>query len=221
MLLKVWFKDKQLTIYDGPYTLYFGKGIKAVEGYYKDSRRIGIWKYYYPNGAIKDSGEINGKWKSWYPSGILESEGEYSNDLMAGSWTWYRDNGKPSTIEEYKNGKIAKLQCFDEQGNYSGEFCSILKPPYPLGEFRDFQSHMLDNISMPKDLQKKELKGVILVTCDITKEGKLSKVIVETPYEQLTKEVERFFNTLTNWSPAITHNRAIDYKIEYKIPLNN
>src|ERR1700730_15920874 len=58
MLLKIWFKDRNLTIKDGPYTLYHGKGIKAIEGNYHNNERIGLWKSWHKNGQLKDSGMI-------------------------------------------------------------------------------------------------------------------------------------------------------------------
>ena len=298
MMLKVWFKDKNLTIKDGPYILNFGKGKKSIEGYYVNNQGAGSWKYWYRNGVLKDSGLLdhgqmvgtwsskyengklramaeyspagsaieqllvspknsspllpstdtlmgilhgnwisfydngnkldsgkyingkrNGLWKSWYQNGETEAEGYLKSDSLEKEWIWYRQNGNLSTKEFYEGNKLVKMECFDEQGIYTGDYCSILKPPYPLGNFRDFENFMMDNIMVPKTLQNKPLEGTISIKCDITKDGKLAKLIVQSPYETLTKEVERFFNSLTNWSPAITHNRTIDYTIEYKVPL--
>ena len=78
---------------------------------------------------------------------------------------------------------------------------------------------MMDNIKIPRELQNKELRGTVSIQCEISKDGKLKKLKVTSPYKPLTEEVEKFFNTLTNWSPAIVHNRAVDYTIEYKLPL--
>jgi len=298
LLLTIWFRDANLTVRDGPFSLYFGKQKKWVQGYFVNNAQYGLWRYWYPNGTLKDSGLIvngqlskkwmswsesgvpvamgeyevdssliitpgklgqssslipstddliktrtgawityfsNGKmadsgqyfknkraghWKLWYESGILEAEGEFKNDSLVGEWKWYRQNGNLSTKEFYKENKLHKLECFDEEGKYSGEFCSVLKPPFPIGNFSDFQNYMMDNIQVPKDLRNKELKGNITIECTISQDGKLSKLIVNGPYKSLNDEVEKFFRTLTTWSPAVAHNRVVEYTIEYKLPLS-
>ncbi len=298
LLLKMWFKDKQLTIKSGPYTLYYPKKVKAVQGYYHNNQQVGLWRYWYKNGQLKDSGNIQnenpvgtwyswyengnfmaigeyakadsnlipstipksvevtslipstelvgtrngrwifyhengiqmdsgaykdnwrtGLWKTWYQNGQMEAMGSFEEGLMEGEWVWYRENGKQCTKEFYKKNKLVSIECFDEEGNFSGDYCSILKPPYPIGDFNDFQAYMLDNIILPKELTGKELKGVVKISCLVGKEGKLKTIKAESPYAALNKEVERFFNTLSNWSPAITHNRLIDYTMEYEIKL--
>ena len=295
-LLEVWFKDKNLTIKDGPFSLYYGKEKPSMVGYFVNNQQEGGWKYWYRNGVLKDSGVIqhgqmvgiwrswhdngtlmavgnykldstvtimnqnvagqtllplqnglggykhgewvsyfptgnkydsgqyinnrkNGYWKFWRPGAILEAQGNFVNDSLTGEWNWYGENGKQSTKEFYKEHKLVKMECYDENGNYTSDYCSILKPPYPLGDFRDFQNYMMDKIQMPKELINKELKGSITIQCEITKDGKLNKLNVSCPYPSLTQEVEKFFNTLTTWSPAIVHNRPVQYTIEYKLPL--
>lgn len=297
VLMVAWFKDKNLTIKDGPYSFYFGNGKQYIQGYYANNVPVGAWKYWYTNGVLKDSGILqngqmidtwklwhengalmavgnykfdstivivpqsssnassllptpdaisrtkhgiwvsyfpsgnkydsgeyvnnrkNGYWKFWRPGSLLEAEGYFLNDTLTGEWNWYGENGNRSTREFYKDNKIVKMECYDENGEYDGDFCSILKPPYPLGDFRDFQNYMMDNIRFPKELLNKELKGDVTIQCEISKDGKLSKLNVVSPYPSLTQEVEKFFNTLTNWSPAIVHNRPVQYTIEYKLPL--
>jgi len=297
LLLVAWFKDKNLTIKDGPYSFYYGNGKQYVQGYFVNNLPMGGWQYWYANGVLKDSGVIqngqmvqtwkswhengslmaignykfdssivvlpaadgytssllpkpdvisrtkhgtwasyfpsgnlydsgeyvnnrkNGYWRFWRPGALLEAEGYFVNDTLTGEWNWYGENGKRSTREFYKASKLVKMECYDENGEYTGDFCSILKPPYPLGDFRDFQNYMMDNIQFPKELINKELKGDVTIQCEISKDGKLNKLNVVSPYPSLTQEVEKFFNTLTNWSPAIVHNRPVQYTIEYKLPL--
>jgi len=297
-LIKAYFLDKDLTIKDGPYTLYHPKKIKAIEGYYKNNMTVGVWRYWYMDGQIKDSGqmqnnrmiglwkswyengnlrmEINysdidfgsdpgkprqqaisslvpnhesfsfvmkgevksyyrsgklldsgaysnnqkqGLWKKWYPDGKLESAGKFVNNNMTDEWEFYRENGNRSSKEKYANNKVVSMECYDESGNLTGSYCNILKPPVPLGKFNNFNEYVLDNVFWPKDLKDKTVQGNVLVKYKITKEGKLINfTIVSSPHELLSKEVERFFGTLENWSPAISHNRAVDFEMQYEVP---
>lgn len=296
-LIKAYFLDKDLTIKDGPYVLYHPKKIKAVEGYYAKNLSTGIWRYWYVNGQIKDSGQIinnqlsglwkswyengnlqmeihysdvtdggtpgkskqdivslipdhaslkftmngeaktyyksgklldsgaysanlkQGVWKKWYENGKLESMGKFVNNIMTDDWEFYRENGNRSSREKYVNSKVVSMECYDEDGKSTGSYCSILKPPVALGNFNDFNEYVLDNVFWPKDLKDENIQGKVKVKYTVTKEGKLKNlIIVSSPHELLSKEVERFFGTIENWSPAISHNRAVDFEMEYEVP---
>lgn len=299
-LLRCYFKDRALTVKDGPFRMYHPGNQTAVEGYYIDNIQMGVWRYYYPNGRLKDSGMIKnnrmaGKWTGWYedgklrysgsfpdpdsiiaamgipyspfrlrgilardttvslrngiwtgfypdgeqsetgtyyrgekngafrysyPGGQTESQGNYQMGSQEGTWEYFRENGKRSTIEEYQKNKIVRLRCFDEAGEASGDYCSILKPAVPVLElYVDFRTYMLDHLFWPKELDGKDVNGVVKLQYTISKEGQLSDLkILKSPHELISKEVERFFRSLEKWSPAVSHNRAIDYTTELEIP---
>lgn len=298
-LLKCFYKDEDLRIKDGPFTLFHKKNIKAIEGIFVNNIPEGVWKYYYENGQIKDSGLVvhnrmvgswrlwndkgtllaisdypnpdsitstyttvltptpkgapvidykppvgvrqglsisfyeNGKimdsgfyaankrtglWKRYYDSGQVESIGTYVLDQQEGNWQYFRRDGTLSTKEVYAKGKIQQLECFDENGNSSGSFCSIMKPAVAKGSFFNFRQYAEDNIFWPKELDGKDVEGTVKVKYTITAEGKLINFkVLESPHAALSKEVERFFNSLEGWYPAISHNRAIDYTTEFAL----
>lgn len=181
---------------------------------------------YYSKGTMNDSGQYigdkkSGLWKIWFPNGQMEAMGNFSNDSLQGEWIWYRENGIVATKENYRDNKLVSLQCFDELGNSTGEYCSILKPPVPLGKFSDFENYMLDNIILPVELRNVRLEGTVTINCTITKEGKLTAIDIKgCPYESLKIEIEKFFRGIKEWSPAIIHNRETDYSFEYVLPLS-
>lgn len=299
-LLKAFFQDQDLTIKDGPFTLYHPHRVRSVEGWYKNNIKQGVWKYWYTNGHLKDSGAYKnnyavGEWKSWddsgriveishhadtntiqlvaegtvtprlrkiallagdtivsrlegvsiryYPSGLpldsgnyvfnqkrgpwkfwyrngkLESTGTYMRDKQEGEWEYFREDGTRSTREKYVNNKVASLECFDEQGNPSGNSCSLLKPPVAQGKFLDFNKYALDNMFWPEGLKNNDISGDVMIEYTITKEGKLKDLkILSSPHPLMTEEVKRFFKTLEHWSPAVSHNRPIEYTMKYKVP---
>ncbi|RYZ45725.1 MAG: hypothetical protein EOP49_24620, partial [Sphingobacteriales bacterium] len=82
VLLIAWFKDKNLRIKNGPYTLFHRKNIKGVEGNFVNNVAQGTWKYYYLDGRLKDSGTLVnnvmvGTWMSWDQQGQLISRISY------------------------------------------------------------------------------------------------------------------------------------------------
>jgi antitoxin component YwqK of YwqJK toxin-antitoxin module len=73
-------------------------------------RRIGPWKLYYPDGALRAVGEYKeglkeGPWQYYYADGKTEQKGIYKGDLPTGLWQWYFANGKLHREENYRKGK--------------------------------------------------------------------------------------------------------------------
>jgi antitoxin component YwqK of YwqJK toxin-antitoxin module len=298
VLLKAYFKDKNFSLKDGSYQLFHRKNVKAMEGRFVNNIPQGVWRYWYANGQLKDSGLLvnnvmcgkwkswnekgqllieseysnepgqlnnqlklpkkkpytivpdfspftgkldgltityhpngqkkdsgayvnnsrNGEWKNWHSNGVLDGIGHFRMNELEGSWTFFRENGQKSTEETYANGKLVSMKCYDEQGNLSGTYCSILKPPVPLGDFDNFDEYVLDNVFWPKNLNN-DVQGKVKVSYTVTREGEIRNFkIVESPHELLSEEAARFFSTLEKWSPAISHNRAIDFDMQYEIP---
>ncbi|HEU4633016.1 MAG TPA: TonB family protein [Flavisolibacter sp.] len=260
LVIKAWFKDRQLQIKDGPYTLYYPKRMVAQAGYYKENKMNGIWQTWHSNGQKKDSGLIKnnlltGLWKEWYPSGRLkfectyqensaytvksvsnayygiknggftswyedgtmESNGTYTNDIMEGEWKFYHTNGTPSTVEQYKYGKVVSLLCFDTTGKGTGEFCSIDKPALLKG-FGNYQQYIYQNLLWPQEAIQNNIEGEVRVRFAVNKFGQLEKLVIESDKEVLKKAVEELFETMKEWYPAVSHNRNIDWEEQITIP---
>ena len=178
VLFKIYFKDKGLTIYDGPRIIYHPHNIKSEEINMRDNIAQGAFRSWYENGSLKDSGDYsngrkNGLWKSWYQDGQIESTGSYSNSLHEGEWNWYYENGKPSTKEIYVKNKITKLECYNENGEYSGDRCGIAKVPIPVGNFTSLDAYLQENINWTKEMTDMLSSGtwVVKLKFIITKEG--------------------------------------------------
>jgi len=141
-----------------------------------DGYKNGRFLRYFSNGQVSDSGgytndKKTGPWKIWFANGQLEAIGNFSNDSLQGEWRWYRESGVIATKETYRDNKLLDLRCFDDTGNYTGEYCGILKPPVPLGNPSDFENYMLDNIILPNELRNIQLEGTVTITCRITRKA--------------------------------------------------
>jgi antitoxin component YwqK of YwqJK toxin-antitoxin module len=95
-----------------------GEGITNEAG-----TRDGLWKEYYPNGALRSTGIYNqgrrvGEWKFYHPNGQIEQTGSYNRDgKEEGTWMWYFPTGNILREEKYRNGKIDGLSTeYDETG---------------------------------------------------------------------------------------------------------
>jgi TonB family protein len=93
-----------------------------------------------------------------------------------------------------------------------------LKPPVAQGKFMDFDKYALDNMFWPEPLKRSDIQGEVEIEYTISKNGELKNLrVLHTPHELMSAEVIRFFRTL-KWSPAVSHNRPIDYTMKYKVP---
>ncbi len=275
VLLKVFFKDKALTIKDGPYNLYYPKNQPWQIGSFRDNQANGLWRSWYRNNQLKEEGvlvnnQTQGVWKSyydngvqktqqqyipidsaaapgnntavisnvspgllgdfsvigvlhgpsstWYANGKKESEVNYQHDTLSGLCTWYWENGQPSTRETYVNGRVTALECYDETGAMTGSACSILKPPllihpfFTVLDYIEYQLHKEIHIDIREE-------GELSLSFVVTKEGRVDKLLIKSsPDSVLSKCITGIFEAMPAWSPAIIHNRPLDYPVEMIIP---
>lgn len=271
LLIQMSFKDKNLRIKDGPFTVYYDKRGPAQMGNYVNDQLDGEWRIWYGNRQLKQQGQLKlgqatGVWKNWLENGQLQSEIVYTSPdtvlpvvqagdelpwekslvehreptgemLSRSTWfangnkesevhfagnklegysLWYRENGQPATRELYKDGKLESLECYNDSGRLTGSTCSIAKLPvfvHPVFDVLDF---------IEFELHKKKEKfeeGYVRVKYRITKEGKLTSLVVYvSPDPKLSDRIREIFAKMPQWSPAVVHNRAIDYDLTLDIP---
>lgn len=228
----------------GVWRRWYENGQLKDSGFIHNDIVAGLWRTWYQSGPLKEEifykrdmvvqtlspahqpvvlnssavGTKHGPYRRWYESGLLEATGMYSNDSMAGRWEWYHETGKRSTVEEYRDGVITSLTCFDSAGNNRGDICSIDKPAL-LREYGDYRMYIAQNLVWPKDAFKKRAKGEVKVTFRVTKQGRLDQLVIDMGEPVLKKAVEQFFATMNDWLPAISHNRVIDSEEAITIPV--
>ncbi|HVG41874.1 MAG TPA: hypothetical protein VM888_09705 [Chitinophagaceae bacterium] len=147
-LIKAYYADKALKIKEGPYTVYYPKNRKAQEGHYHKNKKVGVWRFWYEDGTIKDSGFIKddvliGDWKSWHPNGkllahstftdveptiatIIKDEGEHQlNQLLGirnGPFSSWYPNGVLEAKGNFSNNAMSGLWTwYYENGNKATE----------------------------------------------------------------------------------------------------
>lgn len=77
---------------------YFESGIVSSEGYYKNDKKEGIWKFFHQNGELKSEGKYKSglkerEWMYYHNNGKLSSFGNYKEDLKEGVWEFYAVRG--------------------------------------------------------------------------------------------------------------------------------
>lgn len=223
LLMQGTYKDKKLQVRHGVYNIYNTNGTLRMSAVFEDNIVNGPYQSWHENGQLADSGRIShnmktGLWRTWYPDGVLESEGSYTDAVMEGEWKWFRENGKPATVELYVNGKIKDLACYDATGTHTGFNCRIDKKPCPKNEY-SFESFVIENLEYPNEALRKGIEGVVNFEFIITREGKLTRVNFTNKSDKILQDaIVAFLKSVTEWEPAISHNREVDCVYSYQVP---
>ncbi|MEZ4790146.1 MAG: toxin-antitoxin system YwqK family antitoxin [Flavobacteriales bacterium] len=116
----------------------YSDGQLIEEGRYTNSKRIGLWKRYWPNGKVMSEityqmGRPRGAYKTYYPNGRTEEQGNWDLDRNTGKFQRYHPNGQlaqdfvftPEGVRDgeqkyyHENGQLA-VQVNVEQGKEDG-----------------------------------------------------------------------------------------------------
>ena len=123
---------------------------KVEEGSFKDSKKVGSWKKYFPSGNVQNEisykgGRPNGYYINYYDNGKIEEEGTWVNNRQVGQFKRYYENGVLSQefnfnekgdregVQKYyyENGKVMM------EGQWAnGQESGILKEYYENGDLR-------------------------------------------------------------------------------------
>lgn len=96
----------------GVWSKQYETGGDRYRGQFKDDKAIGVFFYYYDNGAkssevsyIGDEG-IEAEAKFFHKNGTIMGEGRYKNQKKDGEWRYYDDQTVLSSVEHYQEGKL-------------------------------------------------------------------------------------------------------------------
>lgn len=92
----------------------YSDGQLVEEGRYTNSKRIGLWRRYWPNGRVMSEityamGRPKGDYRTYYPSGKVEEQG-----------TWDLDRNTGTFKRWHPNGQLAQDFVFDQYGTRNG-----------------------------------------------------------------------------------------------------
>ena len=162
--------------------------------------------------------KLEGPSTAWYENGNKESVCNYHNDSLAGLCSWYRVNGNLSSKEKYVNGKVTELECYDSTGKYTGATCSILKQPvlihamFTALDYIEYELHKEKN----KDIGT---EGEASISFTVTKNGTVENLVFDSsPDPVLNKHIIKIFAGMPAWSPAVVHNRTVDFPVKLVVP---
>ncbi|GAC1451123.1 MAG: hypothetical protein NVSMB7_13650 [Chitinophagaceae bacterium] len=213
--------------FSGLWRAWYANGLpKSTRTYiYKDSMSAGQpvhenspAKFQKVLDDLTPDGKMEGPASTWYENGNKESVVNYHNDSLSGLCSWYWPNGRPSSIEVYTNGKVTELECYDSTGKYTGATCSISKLPVLIHPVFTAFDYIEDELHKQK---RRDITnyGEAVVNFTVTQKGTVENlVITDSPDAALSRHISEIFKTMPLWSPAVTHNRTVDYPVRIVIP---
>ncbi len=89
---------------------YYETGELKSEGKYKNSKRVGEWKFYFPDktmevvGSYSAKGKYEGEWKWYYPNHELMRVAHYEDGILEGDFVEYDMEGNIQTQGQYEEG---------------------------------------------------------------------------------------------------------------------
>lgn len=225
---------------------FWSNGNKSAEGELKKGRRIGFWAEWYKNGKKKFErkyfqekdilqddqipSELINFWNAEGEHTVINGNGFYheedegkeykgtvKNYRKDGLWTGTRKDGTLIYKEEYVDGKLEKGESWDDQGKRYAYNVVFENTKYGGGR-EAFVKVIQENFKVPKFAIQRGIEGVVLVTFQINKEGKIQKVKVTRKLcdpcaDAALKVVEKF----DKWAPAKKRGQPVIVK--YSLPL--
>ena len=101
---------------------YNERGKLLTSGEYDKGYEKGLWKYYSLKGVLEKEvnfkeGRKEGAYKEYYPSGEVSVAGQYANNQKEGVWKYYTEAGQLSKEVEYKAGNQQSVTKYELKEN--------------------------------------------------------------------------------------------------------
>lgn len=182
-------------------------GTIAEEGYYRNDKKIGLWKYY-KNGSVESSytyrdNKRHGRFAIYNIKGDITNQGEYKNDQK------YTETN--SIVEEKiikTRPRIKTKNCEEQETEKEKSDCAADK----------MLRQIYEELKYPSSARDAGLQGRVISKLTISAEGELKDIRFEN---NLSNDIEAAcrsaIETLTEWIPATINGKPIDD--EYLLPI--
>ena len=102
---------------EGIWKTFYPSGAVVEEITYKNDQKNGPWVQYFTDGSVKSKGtyiddELEGLFTVHYLNGKVEVSGTYKHSMKDGIWMYFTDIEEAERKEVYKNGKLVSEEVF-------------------------------------------------------------------------------------------------------------
>lgn len=106
----------------------YASNVKVEEGTYLNDEKEGLWKRYYPNGAVRSEiyyqyGKPEGPYKLYYANGKVEETGRWHDGKLTDRFQRYHSNGilKEELTYDKEGNRHGRQQYYHENGTLALE----------------------------------------------------------------------------------------------------
>lgn len=242
------FTDTSFKVEHGDFEYFHASGFLSSRGNYVYGKRDGLWLLYYDNGNLQDStvydhGNVVGTRLSWHRNGFAADSAVYNPDgsgvvfswfdngmpslagrqsaghKQNGQWQYFHRNGKPASIETYKDGKLLDKKYFDEEGALMADTTNKDRDASFPGGAKAWQKYMLKQLYFPDQYKLENAdRAIVVVGAAIDEEGNLTDIRVTDPlHKDFDKIAVIMMKKSPKWLPAFSHNRRVKFNIRQPV----
>lgn len=148
---------------------------------------------------------------------VFVEEGDYKDGFKQGTWTGKYQSGKSNYNETYNLGKL--VSGIKTIGDKKYEYTDLGSPPSFKGGISQFYKYLSNSIKFPKDAMERGIKGRVLVSFTIEKDGKITEAKIEKGVSpSIDQEALRVIRASPDWIPGI--QRGVYVRVKYNIPIS-
>lgn len=184
--------------------------------------------YFYSNGQPKEllyykNNRREGEGIEFYPDGNIHVRKNYLHGRLEGMLLEYYPNSTIKREEMYKNGKCTMGKLFAEDGSKLKHKTAYEQfPQYSDGGIAEFMADLKKATKYPKELQKREFDGKVLLNFTVDPEGRMiDPKIKGNVHPELEKAILQAFYTvagINKWEPGIQKGEA--KKVQFTVPIS-
>ncbi|WP_395065890.1 TonB family protein [Flavobacterium sp.] len=241
-------EEKTLSGKDGGYVIgeeisYYENGNKSSSIPYENKKQNGKTYSWYEDGKLKEEGKFDSNYFStgkhfkminyWNEKGekivsdgngsvgfkneYYEDNGNYKNGYKVGKWSGKSLKGTFSYEEIYSDGELVSGISTESDGT-KNEYSILEVKPEPVKGMGHFYKYIANNFSAPNSAYKNKIKGKIVVSFVVDKEGEIIEPkIIKSLGTELDNEAIRILTSYDKWKPALQKGRKV--RCSFSIPI--
>ena len=180
-----------------------------------------VEQLYFESGQIKSENifispinkKFHGKQTYWFENGTICSEVNFSHGKKNGSFKTFWENGVLKRHDIFKNGKLIKGTCYNDNGENITYYNFYIEPKFPGGD-EGLGAYLAENLRYPKNSRTSSSIGKVIVSCNINEEGSIiNATIVKGVNNILNEEALRVILKMPDWEPALKDGNPISSEI--------
>ena len=159
-------------------------------------------------------------------NGKKESQGLFKDNKSIGTWIWYDNDGKDSTVATYRENGTKEYTRFsrielEKQKTASNIYQLADEMPTFPGGLDAMNKFIAKEFDVPKADKKNNVTGTFYVFIVVNEDGSISLLEIKKSLSNtLDEEATRVIKKMPNWSVGKIDNKAVKVKMAIPFKIN-